>query len=275
MTSTPAPVSRRQLIALDIDGTVLLEDESPSPGVVDAVRRAIAAGHEVTLATGRSWRSTAPVLETLGIRPDHVISANGATVYRRIGDEYERFHTETFDPAPALTLLREHLPDAHYMVEMGDGSRRFTEEIPFWDLSEGERVSTFAELAAEPVARVVVVSPEHTERDFVELIERIGLNQVSYAIGWTAWLDIAPQGVDKGTALDLVCRTSGHDPADTIVIGDGRNDLGMFAFARENGGTAVAMGQAPDEVREAATLLTMPVGDGGVAHILDRLLAQD
>lgn len=264
----------RQLIALDIDGTVLLEDETPSPGVVEAVRAAIAAGHEVTLATGRSWQSTEPVLTTLGIAPDHVISANGATLYRRTADGYERFHTETFDAAPALALLREHLPDAHYMVEMGDGSRRFTEQIPYWDLSQGEQVSSFDELAAEPVARVVVVSPQHTEDDFVELIERIGLNQVSYAIGWTAWLDIAPQGVDKGSALRLVCEESGHDPADTIVIGDGRNDLGMFAWSREHGGTAVAMGQAPDEVRDAATVITMPVASGGVAHILERLLEQ-
>ena len=263
--------ARPQLIALDVDGTVLLEDETPSPGVVEAVQAAVAAGHEVTLATGRSWRGTEPVLEKLGIRPQYVISANGATVYRRVGDGYERFHTETFDPAPALTLLREHLPDAHYMVELGDSSRLFTEEIAYWDLSDGTKVASFEELAAQPVARVVVISPEHSEQDFVRLIAEIGLNQVSYAIGWTAWLDIAPQGVDKGSALKLVCETSGHDPADTIVIGDGRNDLGMFAWSRDHGGTAVAMGQASDEVREAASLVTMSVDRGGVAHILERL----
>lgn len=261
----------RQLIALDVDGTVLLEDEAPSPGVIEAVQAAVAAGHEVTLATGRSWHGTEPVLRALGIRPEYVISANGATIYRRVGDEYERFHTETFDPAPALKLLREHLPNAHYMVELGDATRLFTEEIAYWDLNEGTQVSSFEELAAQPVARVVVISPEHTEQDFVRLIADIGLNQVSYAIGWTAWLDIAPHGVDKGSALRLVCQTSGHDPADTIVIGDGRNDLGMFAWSREHGGTAVAMGQASAEVREAASLVTMSVEDGGVAHILKTL----
>lgn len=260
----------RQLIALDVDGTVLLEDETLAPGAFDAVQAVVAAGHEVTLSTGRSWVSTEPVLRALGLRPDFVVCANGAIIFRLVDGEYERWHTETFDPTAALELLREHLPDAHYMVELGDGSRLFTEEIGYWDLSHGEKV-TFEQLAAQPVTRVVVISPEHTEADFVELIERIGLNQVSYAIGWTAWLDIAPQGVDKGSALKLVTAFTGHDPAETVVIGDGRNDLGMFAWAREHGGTAVAMGQAADEVRAAATFVTGSVDEGGVAEALARL----
>ena len=45
----------RLLIVLDIDGTVLLEDETLSPGVVEAVEDAGEAGHEVMIATGRSW----------------------------------------------------------------------------------------------------------------------------------------------------------------------------------------------------------------------------
>src|SRR3546814_1384687 len=47
----------RILIALDVDGTVILEDETPSPGVVEAVAHAQERGHEVMLATGRSWDS--------------------------------------------------------------------------------------------------------------------------------------------------------------------------------------------------------------------------
>ena len=54
------------------------------------------------------------------------------------------------------------------------------------------------------MCRIVVVAPEQREQDFVDLVARIGLNQVSYAVGWTAWLDIAPKGVDKSTGLELV-----------------------------------------------------------------------
>jgi Cof subfamily protein (haloacid dehalogenase superfamily) len=274
-TEDPGIPTEHLLIVLDIDGTVLLEDESLSPGVVEAVEHAHRAGHEVMLATGRSWEGTHQILEALKIAPEFVVCSNGAVILRRTDGEgdaptYERFHTETFDATEVLTLLREHLPDAKYMVELPDGRRLYTEHLEDWNLGNADRVS-FEELTANPVCRVVVVSPGDTEADFVELIERIGLNEVSYAVGWTAWLDIAPQGVDKGTALDLVREWLGIDPAHVLVIGDGRNDVGMMRWALENGGRAVAMEQGPQEVRDAAGETTTSVQAGGVAAILRKL----
>ncbi|MCC4909242.1 HAD-IIB family hydrolase [Microbacterium sp. cx-55] len=264
------------LIVLDIDGTVLLEDESTSPGIVEAIADARRAGHDVMLATGRSWEATHRLHDVLEIAPDYAVCSNGAVIMKRTGDPdagaaaYERFHTETFDAREVLTLLREHLPDAHYLVELPDGRRQYTDYMDDWNLDRAEQVE-FEELSRVPVTRVVVVSPEQTERDFVELVERVGLNQVSYAVGWTAWLDIAPKGVDKGTALAHVSEWTGIDAARVLVMGDGRNDVGMFAWARENGGRAVAMGQGPQEVRDAAGEVTASVSEGGVAAVLREL----
>jgi 5-amino-6-(5-phospho-D-ribitylamino)uracil phosphatase len=293
-TEDPSIRTERLLIALDVDGTVLLEDDSLSPGIVDAVEHAQSAGHEVMLATGRSWDGTRRILSLLAIAPEYVVCSNGAVVMRRepaasaapaveavplTGQadtgvpeivRYQRFHTETFDPGPVLAELRAQLPDAHFMVERGDGRRFYTDHLDDWNLSNARQVP-FAELAAEPVCRVVVVSPGRTEDDFVDLVQRIGLNQVSYAIGWTAWLDIAPKGVDKASALELVRGWLGVDPAHVLVIGDGRNDVGMFRWALEHGGRAVAMAQGPQEVRDAAGETTASVHEGGVAAILRAL----
>ena len=68
-TENPELHTEHLLIVLDIDGTVLLEDESLSPGVVEAVEHAHRAGHEVMLATGRSWEGTRRILEALRSRP--------------------------------------------------------------------------------------------------------------------------------------------------------------------------------------------------------------
>jgi Cof subfamily protein (haloacid dehalogenase superfamily) len=267
----PSPL----LIVLDIDGTVLLEDESVSPGIVEAVAGAQRAGHRVMLATGRSWEATQGIHEVLEIAPAYAICSNGAVIMKRVEDAdgaptYERFHTETFDAAEVLTMLREHLPDAHYLVELPDGSREYTDYMDDWNLDRAQRVA-FEDLARRPVTRVVVVSPEQTEQDFVELVERVGLNQVSYAVGWTAWLDIAPKGVDKGSALALVQEWLGIEPSRVLVMGDGRNDVGMFDWARSHGGRAVAMGQGPQEVQDAAGEVTASVTEGGVAAILRAL----
>lgn len=272
------PVVRTEplLIALDVDGTVLLEDETLSPGVVEAIAHAHRAGHEVMLATGRSWEGTRGIQHVLDLAPEYAVCSNGAVIMKRVsgdlGEEsvYERFHVETFDPADVLAHLRDHLPHAKYLVELADGARLYTEPMDDWNLVHARRV-TFAELSAQPVCRVVVVSPDESDGDFLSLVDRIGLTQVSYAVGWSAWLDIAPQGVDKSTALEKV-RTWLGIPADRVlVMGDGRNDVRMFRWALEHGGRAIAMGQGPDEVRREAGETTASVHSGGVADVLRAL----
>lgn len=265
----------RRLVALDIDGTVLLEDETFSPGVAEAVLKAVANGHLVTLATGRSWEATAHVLHELEIAPEYVVCSNGAAILIR--DEtsdtgYARHVTEQFDATEVLELLETHLPDANYLVELPDGTRLYTHFVEDWGLHRrNARKVTLEEMKGLMVSRVVVVSPEHTEQDFVDMVDRMGLNQVSYAVGWTAWLDIAPKGVDKGTALERVRQLTGFAPENVVVIGDGRNDIGMFRWAAEHGGRAFAMGQAPEDVTHAATDITDDVEDGGVATAFQTL----
>lgn len=265
------------LVVLDLDGTVLLEDESLSPGVFDAVRHAREAGNEVMVATGRSWAGTRGILRVLELAPHYVVCSNGAVVLRRVDADdldYERVHVETFDATEVLASLHERLPTAHYMVELADGRRLYTEPMHDWNLAQAERVP-FAELGAQPVCRVVVVSPDDSEEEFDRIVASMGLQHVSYAIGWSAWLDIAPQGVDKGTALELVRGWLGVDPEDVLVMGDGRNDVGMFRWALEHGGRAVAMAQGPQEVRDAAGEVTTSVEEGGVAAVLRSLGARE
>ena len=228
--------------------------------------------HPIAVTTGRSWETTHQILDQLGIMPEYVVCANGALVMRRDPTEptgYNRHLIETFDPSEVLRTIRSHLADGRYMVEYPSGYRRYTEGMTDWNLENAEEVE-FEHLLTEPVTRVVVVSPEHDELDFLSVVEKMGLHQVTYAIGWTAWLDIAPLGVNKSTALERV-RLWLDIPADRIVaVGDGRNDIEMFEWAARSG-RAVAMGQAPDEVKAAATEVTGTVDDDGLVAVLDSL----
>jgi hydroxymethylpyrimidine pyrophosphatase-like HAD family hydrolase len=102
-------------------------------------------------------------------------------------------------------------------------------------------------------------------------MESVGLHSVSYAIGYTAWLDIAPKGIDKGHGLELLRNQYQLGDKRVLVIGDGRNDIEMFQWAKSLGGYAFAMGQAPDEVKLAATAVTAAVDEDGVAQVLASL----
>jgi len=90
---------------------------------------------------------------------------------------------------------------------------------------------------------------------------------VSYTVGWTAWLDIAPEGINKSTALELVREKLGFGLDRVMVIGDGRNDIEMLQWAARQG-RAVAMGQAPEEVRIHANEITGDFTQDGVATAL-------
>ncbi|MEO9104212.1 MAG: HAD hydrolase family protein [Terrimesophilobacter sp.] len=260
------------LVALDVDGTIIHEDETLTDVVVDAVRSARDVGHIVTLATGRSWEMTRPILDALGLTPEYVVCANGAITMKRddeVETGYRRDLVETFDPGPVLSRIRAGLPDGRYLVEDAMGHRLYTEGMQEWNLENATQVE-FDELARIPATRVVVVSPGQEPDEFLAVIESLGLHQVSYYIGWTAWLDIAPDGVNKGTALERVRSIQGIPRERVLVVGDGRNDIEMFEWAGA-AGRAVALGQAPDEVKAVATEVTASVLNDGLVAALEAL----
>ncbi|RYJ02371.1 MAG: HAD family phosphatase, partial [Actinomycetales bacterium] len=84
--------------------------------------------------------------------------------------------------------------------------------------------------------------------------------------GYTAWLDIAPDGVSKASGLDVLCGRFGIDPADVLAVGDGHNDLEMLRWA----GRGVAMGQAPPDLLDVADDVTGSVHEDGLAAELRR-----
>lgn len=267
------PAGGRWLIALDIDGTVIHEDGTLTDAVVGAVRRARDAGHEVTLATGRSVAMTMPILERLGIEPAYVVCSNGAITLRRDHDAtlgYRREFVETFNPTEVLRTIRENLEGANYAVEDENGHYRYTGWFPDGTLGAVSQKVDFDELLHDRATRVVVISPGHAVEDFLSVVERMGLHKVSYNVGWTAWLDIAPDGVNKATALERV-RGLLDIPRDRVMaVGDGRNDVDMLEWASAEG-RGVAMGQAPEEVRSAASESTGSDLDDGVATVLSTL----
>jgi 5-amino-6-(5-phospho-D-ribitylamino)uracil phosphatase len=261
------------IVALDIDGTVLRQDGSLGAPTIESVQRVRDLGHEVMLATGRSVSMTLPVLDRLDIRPRFVVCANGAIVLGRDPDApmgYRRVHVETFDPREVLTTIRGHLDDASFAVEDEEGLFKFTGRFPEGALAAASEEVTFDELLEVHATRVVVISPDHAIDDFLSVVERMGLHKVSYNVGWTAWLDIAPEGVNKGTGLEYVRRQLDVPRSQVLVIGDGRNDIDMFEWAGAEGGEAVAMGQSPEELLAVATDTTVTDLEDGVAHALAR-----
>ncbi|ANS79058.1 HAD-superfamily hydrolase, subfamily IIB [Serinicoccus hydrothermalis] len=280
MTSTdapgpqPDPSSSPLLVALDVDGTIVHHDGHLSPRVAEAVRALDDLPHvTVVIATGRSVISTLPVMDALGIttpgRP--AVCSNGAVTVAVAPERTERFdivEQVTFDPAPAIALVRTHLPSALVAVEEIGVGFKVSTPFPEGELWGEEIEVPVEELAARPATRVTFREPTLTTEDFTELVERIGLHGVSYAVGYSAWLDLAPEGVSKASALEQVRRRLGVEPHRTIAVGDQRNDIEMLHWAA----VGYAMGQAPVEVLRVADRTTGAVEEDGLADALAEVL---
>ena len=270
MTTRPL-LSTPHLVALDIDGTTVNHEGELSPAVRDAVQAVADAGHHVTIATGRGILGTLPVLDRLGLTTGYAVCANGAVTLGLDPDlehGYEILEAVTFDPAPALRVLREHFPSALIAVEEPGVGFKVTAPFPDGELDGSPRIVPFEELMTTPVTRVTLRDPTSTSEDFLALAQDIGLHGVEYAVGWSAWLDINPEGVSKGAALEGIRRRLGVEPMHTVAVGDQRNDLEMLRWAARG----VAMGNAPDEVKAVADEVTGDVDDDGLATVLGTLL---
>ncbi len=260
---------RPKMVAVDIDGTLVDRQGRLPDEVASAIGRVVANEVPVVLATGRAWLDAQPVFEALDLPPGQVICSNGAVWLSNPPVVQRRM--VTFDPAPVIAKVVELAPNARIAVEELGVGFRLNKLFPTGDLHGEMTIQTIAELSAQPVTRVIVRDPDANERDFVELAESLGMHGVSYSVGWSAWLDIAPEGVNKATGLQAVCGELGIHPDDVLALGDGRNDIEMLAWA----GRGVAMGDAPWEVQQAANDVSANFEDGGTALELNRWFGFD
>ena len=267
MSTDPSLLWRPQLVALDIDGTIVDHAGLLPDPVREAVGLVVAAGVPVVLSTGRSWHATLPIFEELGLPPGPTVASNGAVTLTY--PPFEVTDVVTFDPSDVIErVLAEH-PTASLAAEVVGQGYRVSRHFPEGDLHGEIELVSVEELAAGDVTRIVVRDPDATDEEFIALAERLGLHGVSYFVGWSAWLDIAPAGVNKATALAGVAARIGVAQADVLAIGDGRNDIEMIAWA----GRGVALGDAVEEVARAADHVTGTFAAGGTVTELLRWFA--
>ena len=178
----------------------------------------------------------------------------------------EIVHEETFDAAPAVHAVLARHPDALVAIEERGIGYRVSAPFPAGELGGELIVTQLDDLVSAPVSRVIIRDPQATADDFVAMAAELGLHGTDYVVGWTAWMDLSPVGVSKASGLQYVAEQLGIAADDVLAIGDGRNDIEMLTWA----GRGVAMGQAVQEVRDAADHVTDPVDEDGAAVELDR-----
>lgn len=272
----------RKLIFLDIDGTLVAMLSSPSPRVRQAIRQVRANGHLVFLCTGRNL----PIIgqDILGIGLDGVIASAGAyvavggqvlqdrlmpedlvqeclTVFHDLG-MFCRLETPegVFIDPRMEELLRAASPDPKNS-ELIRMQREFESAIPIQGYDAYPRQGAYKMCFTGVSLEAAQTAQRALEDRFLFVVHPFASNAACING------EIIPRWVDKGSALELVCRHFGAGTQDAIAFGDSMNDAAML----ERAGVGVAMGNACDELKAIADVVCEDVAHDGVYQELRRM----
>jgi hydroxymethylpyrimidine pyrophosphatase-like HAD family hydrolase len=162
------------------------------------------------------------------------------------------------------------LPGVRVAVEEVGRGFLVTEHFPRGELDGEVRVVGLDEMVARPVTRVILRDTDLTARQIEELARAAHLAGVSYAVGWTGWIDLNPPGISKAAALEELRERLGVPPSGTVAVGDGGNDIAMLEWASRG----VAMGDSRPDVLRAANDTTASCEDDGAAQLIFDVLAR-
>jgi Cof subfamily protein (haloacid dehalogenase superfamily) len=278
-------LSNIQLLATDIDGTLLNPQFLISEGDLTALRRAHAAGIEIVLVTGRRHSFALPIAKQLGFDL-WLISSNGAVTRSLSGETFHR------DMMPAETCrklcgaMREFRGNTvltfdketkgaivlERMDELGTSIRRWLEKnmeyIEF--VVPIEKALVTNPVQAMFCGTMVRMSTALTALEQAGIDGMVTVLRTEYPERDLSMIDVLNAGCSKGHALERWAAYRGYRREEVMAVGDNHNDVEMLEFA----GHPVIMGNACEELRTRGWQVTGGNHECGLAAAVDLALGQ-
>ncbi|GGJ23140.1 Cof-type HAD-IIB family hydrolase [Deinococcus roseus] len=229
------------LLAFDLDGTIVTRKFDLPAETRKAVDYARSKGHQVTVITGRTDRSSRPYLQTLNVE-SHFGSCQGSRVHGHGEEMLHQVYIGADEVLKTLKLLRQHRSAKFFM---SSPTHLFLKDLedPFfsWAHQEGHVVQQLQDLTPETVNKIVIYG-----KNLTKLSEKVHAQVQGQFYPWDhTVLEVLPQGSSKGHALSLLAQHYGYGPEDVVAFGDGVNDISMFEWA----GTGISVGHAGEHLR--------------------------
>ena len=275
-----------KMLALDIDGT-LMDAKKQFPEINRrALQECERRGIRIALISGRSFELMRQFARDLGIHP--LMAAGNGTRIEESENGPTLFET-CFDRADAehiCRVIREsgmyfnsyrrgkcYMGNAHVKESLGE---RYAHHIPGVCGEEGflyETVCDEGRLNAEGMDGVYkfVVMGMAYDPGFEKIREKLADMRLSVSSASRRNIEFMPGGVDKGTAVRILCEKMGIDPENVMAFGDQTNDIPMLNAS----GFPVAMENAEDSVKAAARLIAPDHNIGGVGMVLEKYVLGD
>jgi Cof subfamily protein (haloacid dehalogenase superfamily) len=275
-----------RLIALDIDGTLLGSNGEIPAANRDAIARAIEAGVEVAIATGRRYEFARPIFESLPA-PLTLILSNGAIVKNRDGETQARRLLPSLAARAALKIVPEHRASAALIFDRPRERQVVFEAIDWNDRRHRlfyaanrdfvcEQAPLEDALTEDPVQLMLTGRCSAMRTAYGALRELAASGTLSadevFSVALTEYehrdfslVDVVQFGCSKGTALADWAALRGLSAGEVMAVGDNLNDLEMLEFA----GTPVVMANAVPELKTKGWATTASNDQAGVAAAIE------
>ncbi len=284
-----------KLIASDMDGTLLNSvGEIPAKNV-EAVKKAMDAGVEFAIVTGRPYASARSVLSDNGIiNSAAVIGCNGAQVTDKHGNLIKSHYLDKDSLIKIMELAEEkniyyQIYDDNYiftksrlkllnMIKNYSGKslkKHITlrnivngfKRLFFADVKVKKNIIEYAKAEEKGFYKIQVASTDQKQlnsfRGHLKDIPNIDITSSFYFN-----LEIGPVGITKGTALRELAESQGIAKEDVIAFGDNYNDIPMIEYA----GCGVAMENSVQPLKDKADFFTKSNDENGVAYAIEKLI---
>lgn len=268
---------KRKALVLDIDGTLTNSRKEIAPATKDRIQTALEKGHICVLASGRpvyGMQRYARELD-LGRFGGFLLSHNGARV--AACDTGEVIYQKPM-PLAILPCLYEfaarngaglatHLDDTAISAFEPDGYVSWEAHINGMAV---RHVEDFVDFVDFDIYMCFMTAEEEKAAVLEKKLQAVCGDAVSVYRSEPYFIEIVPRGVDKGNSLARLMAHLGIAREDVICCGDGFNDISMMRYA----GVGVAMGNARQEVKEAADYVTASNDEDGLVQVIDRFLLE-
>ena len=270
---------RPDLIASDVDGTLLDPMERITDRTARVIERVLAADIPLVLVSGRPPRWIPRVAEAAGLS-GYAVCANGASVYDIGADEvltsWELSPVRLGDIVSAVGSVLPEVRIAAERTTVGrDQPKSFAIERGFrnpWGNPNGETdepdLAPRAEVLGLPATKLLMRQHGMTSQQMVTAVEDLLVDmdiEITYSTN-NGLIEISAAGVTKASGLAWVCSRLEVTAEKVVAFGDMPNDVPMLAWA----GHGVAMANAHDDLLAVADEVTAPNSENGVAQVLER-----
>jgi Cof subfamily protein (haloacid dehalogenase superfamily) len=258
-------------VFIDLDGTLLNRHAQVSERNSDCLKKLVALGVHVVIATGRPVESIRRLVASIQ-SPSPVISLSGSMVHKSLYGESLASQIIPFETMHSLLeVCRKTEGVRNILLDEAEGFYALQDD-PVIDEFIGmygkkPTLFTYDNVPQGPVLSILVHAREDRRTVYQALQEQFAdLVHFTYFREYP-WIELSAFESNKGQAMSIVCQHLGLSTDEVIAIGDGANDLEMIAGA----GLGIAMINGDDEVKAVADRVAPHHNQDGVAVILEEL----